>query len=83
MTVRQQGTIATHGDASYGIFAQSVGGGGGDGGSFTAAPSQVSDTIFALTQKIETAIGASAFAAWVAKKGMPKTVEKLNDSSPT
>jgi len=32
VTISNQGSIATHGFSSYGIFAQSVGGGGGDGG---------------------------------------------------
>lgn len=79
VSVSQKGTIATRGDASYGIYAQSVGGGGGDGGNFTAAPALAPDTISVLTARIETAIGAAKFAAWVAKKGMPKTVEKLNE----
>jgi hypothetical protein len=33
VTVTNDGSVTTHGDGSHGIFAQSVGGGGGDGGS--------------------------------------------------
>jgi hypothetical protein len=33
VTVNNGGTVITNGDGSHGIFAQSVGGGGGDGGS--------------------------------------------------
>src|SRR5690606_17305474 len=37
VTVGNDGTVITHGDLSYGLFAQSVGGSGGDGGSTVAA----------------------------------------------
>ena len=33
VTVTNDGSVTTHGDGAHGIFAQSVGGGGGDGGS--------------------------------------------------
>jgi len=78
VTVSQQGTITTRGDASYGIFAQSVGGGGGDGGNFTAAPSAAPSTISDLAKKIESAIGKAEFAEWVYKHGKPKTPAQLN-----
>jgi len=46
VTVRNLGSIKTHGDLSYGLLAQSVGGGGGNGGfSVAAGVSQMSATV--------------------------------------
>ncbi|NTV69665.1 MAG: hypothetical protein HGA71_05900 [Azonexaceae bacterium] len=42
VNVDNQGAIKTHGDFSYGIFAQSIGGGGGDGGKSIAATANIS-----------------------------------------
>ena len=42
VNVTNEGVILTHGDNSYGIFAQSIGGGGGAGGKSIAATGNIS-----------------------------------------
>jgi uncharacterized protein YhjY with autotransporter beta-barrel domain len=58
VTVASKGTIVTFGDAAHGIFAQSVGGGGGSGG---ASGSTVSDagTNTAIAVNVTVGVGGS------------------------
>ena len=57
VTINDAGQIATGGDASYGVLAQSIGGGGGNGGDSTATSDAIQGT--APTGQITLALGGS------------------------
>ncbi|MEW6254927.1 MAG: autotransporter outer membrane beta-barrel domain-containing protein [Pseudomonadota bacterium] len=73
------GTIETYGDASHGIFAESVGGGGGSGGSLTADTTKAPDTVGKLWSTLKEAVGVEAYQKWAADKGNAETKEKLDE----
>jgi len=62
------GVIATSGDGSYGIAAQSIGGGGGMGGSIAARDVSDPDTVGAIWKQIRKTIGVTAYEEWAKDK---------------
>lgn len=62
------GTITTRGDGAHGILAQSIGGGGGTGGSLTARTEVTPDAVGEIWQQIKQAIGVEAYQKWAADK---------------
>ncbi|KRE07133.1 hypothetical protein ASE63_23085 [Bosea sp. Root381] len=76
--VSNAGTIETRGDASHGIFLQSVGGGGGNGGNLTAAPDDTPDTVGELWATLKKAVGVDAYQEWAGDKKNAETKENLD-----
>ncbi|MDH2309832.1 autotransporter outer membrane beta-barrel domain-containing protein [Methylobacterium brachiatum] len=62
------GVIATSGDGSHGIAAQSIGGGGGMGGSVAARDISKPDTVGAIWKQIKKTIGIAAYEEWAKDK---------------
>ncbi|MCJ2123193.1 autotransporter outer membrane beta-barrel domain-containing protein [Methylobacterium sp. J-077] len=62
------GVITTWGDGSHGILAQSIGGGGGTGGSIAARADSDPDAVGALWQQIKQAIGVADYEKWAKDK---------------
>ncbi|WP_331326961.1 autotransporter outer membrane beta-barrel domain-containing protein [Methylobacterium fujisawaense] len=62
------GLIATSGDGSHGIVAQSVGGGGGMGGSVAARDVSDPDTVGTIWTQIKKTIGVAAYQEWAKDK---------------
>lgn len=62
------GTVATSGDGAHGILAQSIGGGGGTGGSLAAGTDVAPDAVGEIWQQIKQAIGVEAYQQWAADK---------------
>ncbi len=62
------GTITTAGAGAHGILAQSIGGGGGTGGSLAAGTEVSPDAVGEIWQQIKQAIGVEAYQKWAADK---------------
>ncbi|WP_267356588.1 MULTISPECIES: autotransporter outer membrane beta-barrel domain-containing protein [unclassified Methylobacterium] len=62
------GTITTAGAGAHGILAQSIGGGGGTGGSLAAGTGVTPDAVGEIWQQIKQAIGVEAYQTWAADK---------------
>lgn len=77
VTVDHAGSIISHGDHSYGIFAQSVGGGGGNASSSLSAPAWTAAD-FALKQIVGGGLGGSAGLVTIRSTG---TIEMLGANS--
>ncbi|MBB3808182.1 autotransporter outer membrane beta-barrel domain-containing protein [Pseudochelatococcus contaminans] len=61
--------IATEQDGSHGIFAQSIGGGGGNGGSLTAEKEMFPDIGGKFIAKVKQIIGYDYVMQWAVKHG--------------
>lgn len=86
--ISNAGTIETYGDASHGIFAQSIGGGGGNGGDLTAAPDDTPDTVGEVWAVLKSAVGLDAYEKWAAdernaakKDNLDAFIKDIQDSS--
>ena len=62
------GVITTRGDGSHGIIAQSIGGGGGMGGSIAARDQSDPDMVGTLWSQIKKAIGVDEYQKWAKDK---------------
>jgi len=71
------GTILTHADGAYGISAQSVGGGGGNGGTMTAKRQSKPDLVGGALAKVKELVGITAYDKWAADKANKSEKEKL------
>ncbi|WP_348935825.1 autotransporter outer membrane beta-barrel domain-containing protein [Aquabacter sp. CN5-332] len=79
VNVFNNGTIETYGDGSHGVFAQSIGGGGGNGGNLTADDTKTPDRVGEIWKTLKDAVGVTAYNAWAADKGNAETKEKLDE----
>jgi hypothetical protein len=79
VTIGNGGTVITHGDGSHGVFAQSVGGGGGDGGSafnyFIGVPKGKAESAinFSLSLGGKGGSGGSGNTVFIANGGVINT----------
>ncbi|TXN39717.1 hypothetical protein FV228_32585, partial [Methylobacterium sp. WL18] len=72
------GAIATWGDGSHGILAQSIGGGGGTGGSIAAREDSDPDTVGTLWKQIKQTIGVTAYETWAKDKSNKENKQALD-----
>ncbi|MCJ2059727.1 hypothetical protein MKL09_24740 [Methylobacterium sp. J-048] len=72
------GVITTSGDGSHGIIAQSIGGGGGTGGSIAAREDSDPDAVGTIWTQIKQAIGVTAYQAWAKDKSNKEDKQALD-----
>ncbi|KAA0123607.1 autotransporter outer membrane beta-barrel domain-containing protein [Methylobacterium sp. P1-11] len=72
------GVIKTGGDGSHGIVAQSIGGGGGMGGSIAARDDTDPDTIGTIWRQIKDTIGAAEYEKWAKDKSNKEDKQALD-----
>ncbi|VUD69874.1 autotransporter outer membrane beta-barrel domain-containing protein [Methylobacterium symbioticum] len=72
------GGIETWGDGAHGIVAQSIGGGGGSGGSVSARKEKTPDAVGEIWTQLKTAIGVTAYEDWAKDKKNKDDKEALD-----
>jgi hypothetical protein len=72
------GGIETWGDGAHGILAQSIGGGGGSGGSVSARKEKAPDAVGEIWTQLKTAIGVKAYEDWAKDKKNKDDKEALD-----